>query len=195
MNGKMLVAVAAVALGAVASGCKKQNQPVPVGSAPAEWKPALQRGDQAMGALQKSLFDKLQAAMSAGGPAAAITVCRDDAQEISAAVAQKQGIQMGRTSHKLRNPKNAPRDWVKPLLASAEGKKVQQVQPMAVDLGDRIGMVKPLGVMPLCVSCHGPKERIPADVQAVIAQAYPEDAAVGFAEGDFRGFIWAEIPK
>lgn len=198
------------------SGCKKE-EPVPttaapepaakpaptavkqeaiaVSAAPAEWKPALERGEKAMTTLQKTLFVKLQGAMTDGGVPAAIAVCRDDAEKLSAGVAKSEGLQLGRTSHKVRNPNNAPRDWVKPLLADAEGKKVEQVQPMAVDLGDRIGMVKPLGVQPLCVSCHGPKDRIPADVQAVIAQAYPEDQATGFAEGDFRGFIWTEIPK
>ena len=169
--------------------------PVPVSSAPAEWKGALERGDQAIGALQKTLFEKLQAGMAAGGAPGAINFCRDTAQAVSTEVQKQQGIALGRTSHRLRNPKNAPREWVKPLLASAEGKEVKDLQPLAVDLGDRIGMVKPMGVMPLCLSCHGAREQIPPKVQAVLDSAYPEDKAVGFSEGDFRGYIWAEIPK
>jgi mono/diheme cytochrome c family protein len=33
------------------------------------------------------------------------------------------------------------------------------------------------------------------EVEAFLRTAYPDDRAVGFDEGDVRGFIWAEAPR
>jgi hypothetical protein len=30
---------------------------------------------------------------------------------------------------------------------------------------------------------------------AALAGAYPQDRATGFAPGDLRGWMWAEVPK
>ncbi len=181
---------------AVLAACSREPAKVTsLADAPAAWKEPIARSERAMGALQQALLQRLTAALSQGGPAAAITVCRDEAQAESARVQRDEGVALGRTSHQLRNPSNAPRPWVAPLLERAAGKPAAEVEAQVVDLGDRLGVVKPIGVMPLCVSCHGASERIPADVQQVLARAYPQDRAVGFSEGDFRGFLWAEVPK
>ena len=42
--------------------------------------------------------------------------------------------------------------------------------------------------------CHGPAEMIDDEILIAIAEHYPQDEAVGFAEGDLRGWIWAEVP-
>jgi hypothetical protein len=84
---------------------------------------------------------------------------------------------------------------VKPLLEQAAGRKVGDVQPMVVDLGDRVGVVRPIGVAAACTTCHGTAAKRPAALAAVLATQYPDDRAVGFEEGDFRGFFWAEVPK
>ena len=52
--------------------------------------------------------------------------------------------------------------------------------------------VEPIRVQGLCLTCHGAS--LPAPVAARIAELYPEDQAVGFAEGDLRGLFWAEFP-
>ena len=36
---------------------------------------------------------------------------------------------------------------------------------------------------------------IPDDVSAILKQSYPDDQATGFATGDIRGWVWAEVPK
>jgi mono/diheme cytochrome c family protein len=66
---------------------------------------------------------------------------------------------------------------------------------VAVDLGDRVGVLQPLATGALCTSCHGTAERVPDDVKAFLRAAYPGDNAFGFAEGDLRGFVWAEAPR
>jgi hypothetical protein len=68
------------------------------------------------------------------------------------------------------------------------------VEPTIVDLGDRVGVLRPIGTAGVCLQCHGPVSRLSPDVLAYLAQAYPDDRAVGFEEGDLRGFAWAEAP-
>jgi hypothetical protein len=42
--------------------------------------------------------------------------------------------------------------------------------------------------------CHGPREMIADEVQTALSAHYPEDRAVGFSEGDLRGWFWIEVP-
>lgn len=159
--------------------------------------PALpvQRAEAAMTALQRQLSARLLAEMGKGGPAAAVKVCRDEAQALTAKVVAEQGIEIGRTSHRLRNPANAPRPWVAKLLPAYAGRKADEVGLQAVDLGDRVGVVKPLPTQPLCLGCHGERGAMAPEVREMVASAYPQDAATGFTAGEVRGLIWAEVPR
>ena len=44
-----------------------------------------------------------------------------------------------------------------------------------------------------CLACHGAPEQIPAEVAAILAERYPDDQATGYAVGDLRGALWAEV--
>lgn len=156
---------------------------------------AAARAEAATTALQRQLSARLLAEMGKGGPAAAVKVCRDEAQAITAEVVAEQGIEIGRTSHRLRNPANAPRPWVAKLLPSYAGRKAEEVGPQTVDLGDRVGVVKPLPMQPLCLGCHGERSAMAPAVREIIASAYPQDEAMDFAAGEVRGLIWAEVPR
>jgi cytochrome c553 len=162
---------------------------------PATLQPALARAEQGMNALQAALLARLREQMAAGGPSSAVTVCRDEAPAITARVAREQGIALGRTSHGLRNPGNAAPSWAAALVAQAAGTKAGSHSVRVFDLGDRVGVVRPIGFVEMCASCHGPQASIPAPVREVLATAYPSDAAVGFAAGDLRGWMWAEVKQ
>lgn len=84
---------------------------------------------------------------------------------------------------------------MKPLLDQAAGLKASTVKVVVVDPGDAIGVVRPIGVTAACTVCHGTSAKRPALLKAALATQYPIDQAVGFEEGDFRGFFRAEVPK
>jgi len=44
-----------------------------------------------------------------------------------------------------------------------------------------------------CLLCHG--DPIDASLAAALAERYPADAAIGYAEGDLRGAFWVEVPS
>jgi len=136
---------------------------------------------QLMSALVKGLKD---------GPASAITVCSELAPKIAGELSTA-GVTIGRTSHRLRNPANAPEPWMAPLLekyAADPGLDGPTLVPLP-DGGH--GYVEPITVRPACLACHGTE--IDPEVKGQIADLYPDDRAHGFAAGDFRGLFWARI--
>lgn len=152
---------------------------------------AFARAGEAAQKLGGALKQRLQAAMQEGGPEAAINVCADHAQQITAE-AQAQGVRVGRASLRLRNPKNKGPAWVEAWLAAQGERPVAGLEPVRVVEGGTARLLKPIGVEPLCVTCHGPAESLPPGVKALLEQRYPDDRAVGYAAGELRGALWAE---
>ena len=127
----------------------------------------------------------------AEGPEPAIDACRVEAPRVTRSVAPA-GITLGRTSHRLRNPDNAPAEWMVPLLEEFERSEPMPGASRTVDLGPRgTGYVEPIYVQPLCATCHG--ENVEPALLARIREHYPRDEAIGFRIGEFRGLFWAVV--
>lgn len=140
-------------------------------------------------ALFARLSGRLTEVMQAEGPAAAIEVCSREAAEVARSVGEEQGVTIGRTAIKLRNPKNAPPDWVQPFVEK------RTAEPQFVDLPDgHTGALLPIKLKSKCLACHGTTDTIPADVKTKLAELYPDDQATGFGEGDLRGWFWVVVP-
>lgn len=194
MRAPLLISFAVVGLlGCQDSKPSGQQQSWPLEQAPAEVRPAVERATASFAALQQSLTQRLQAAMAEGGPTAAIEVCRTAAQPLTAEVAKTQELEVGRTSHKLRNEKNAPRAWAADYVSTHAGRKAAEVQGRVFELGGRVGVLKPIPTGALCLTCHG--QQVSEELQQKIVAAYPADRATGFSEGELRGFFWAEVPR
>jgi signal transduction histidine kinase len=195
----LVVAFVMLAVGTPVSMAPAQVGKEPVvykeADAPEALKPAVARATQAMQALQTTLLARLRRELDAGGPTAAVDVCRNEAQAMTLQVAREQGMAMGRTSHQLRNPLNAPRPWARAIVEAAAGKRAADVTGHVVDLGDRVGVLRPIGTAEMCTHCHGAPDVVQRAIGRVLADAYPADRAVGFAPGDLRGWIWVEVPK
>ena len=152
----------------------------------------LSRAQSTLAPLKEQLVDALTGALEEGGPTNAIHICRDRAPEIAAELSVG-GVRMGRTSHKLRNPDNAPEPWVEPLL-QAYLENPTDTRPRAVYIDDStIGYVEPIYVMSFCLICHGPS--IEPDLLAEIDSVYPEDQATGFKANELRGLFWVALPR
>lgn len=146
-----------------------------------------ERSVAAISSLRTGLGRALRGALE-DGPEAAIDVCRHEAPRLSADVGE--GLRIGRTSHRLRNPRNAPEPWMLPLLEAFRSGALPPGAPHSVDLGARgIATVVPITMQPLCTTCHG--DAVDPALRARILERYPEDDAVGFAVGEFRGMFWA----
>jgi hypothetical protein len=163
-----------------------------IDQAPAKLAASVEIADAAMRALQQRLSARLLDEMKKGGPARALGVCRDEAQTLTAEIARVQGARVGRTSDRLRNPGNAAPSWAERFVEAGAGRKAVSVEAVVLDLGDRVGVLRPIPTAAPCLQCHGRAERLSPDVRAFLKAAYPQDRATGFVAGDLRGFIWAE---
>jgi len=152
----------------------------------------MDRAQQTLAPFKEELVDTLMGTLQEGSPAEAIHVCRDRAPEIAARLSVN-GVRMGRTSHKTRNPANAPEPWVEPLLA-AYLEDPTNTKPRAVYVDDStLGYVEPIYVVHFCLSCHGPS--IEPTLLEEIQSVYPEDQAIGFRSDELRGLFWVTLPR
>jgi len=180
-----LVATVAVTL---AAGCSTQSPTAP--AAPAPDLAVEERARAALQPLKQNLLAELSGAMERG-PVEALDVCRLRAPEIAAGLS-RDGIRVGRTSHRPRNPRNAPEPWMEPLLdAYLDDPAEREPRTIEIDAAT-VGYVEPIYVKPLCLTCHG--TALDADVEAKLTELYPEDRATGFTTGDFRGMFWVTLP-
>ncbi len=129
----------------------------------------LARGAELLMPFKKDLQQALKGGL-AEGPASAIQVCRVKAPGIADALSVD-GVRMGRSSHKLRNPDNTAPDWVTPIM-QAYLEDASSREPRAVELDDnRWGYVEPIMTQPLCLTCHG--SELAPEVAAQIARTLP----------------------
>ena len=168
----------------------------PVRQAPAELHSAISHADLVIVEMQGAVLHELSDAIARRG--------RDGRASVSATWTRRPSFSAsaGRaarspacTSDRLRNPANAPRAWAAPFVAAHAGKRAATVEGFVVDLGDRIGVLRPIAEQAMCASCHGAPEQLAPGVDLVRRQRYPADRAVGFRDGEIRGWFWVETAK
>jgi len=149
-------------------------------------------------ALVGKLGAALKQEMAAGGPAQAVTVCRDIAPALAGELSRETGARVARVSLKTRNPLlGQPDSWEQQVLMefdrrAAAGEKIESMEHAeTVDepQGRVFRYMKALPVQPLCLSCHGGEATLADPVRAALAQQYPHDRATGYAPGQVRGAV------
>ena len=145
----------------------------------------------------QSLQAELKSGLADGGPAAAITVCKDRAPQIASELSRMSGAKVSRTSLRYRNPANAPEPWQAVVLRDFE----TQADILAADApleyfdAGTDGSAQYLRAIPtggVCLACHG--AAVSVGVQESLEAHYPHDLAVGYALGDIRGAFSVRWP-
>lgn len=149
--------------------------------------------DAAINALATTLRAELLGAMKEGGPQKGMEVCSKKAQALGAQVEEESGVSVGRSSLRLRNPKNAPRPWVKRWLEETGERKVAGLEQKTWREDGHIRALRPIPVEAPCLACHGPRDSLSPEVTRLLDENYPQDQALGYAAGDLRGVFWAEV--
>lgn len=158
------------------------------------------RAEGAAKDLGQQLRAALVAKMEAAGPVAAIDFCRDEAPTIAAAVGEKHGVRLGRTSSRTRSPANAPTPWQQAVLndfaaqaqAGTPPPQLRYASSEQLPAGVALRYMQGIGTEAPCLICHG--EAVAEPVALAIKTRYPGDAATGFREGQLRGAFWVEVP-
>jgi len=149
--------------------------------------------------FSEKLKSQLLGAIKAEGPVKAIEVCKVAAPAI-ASEASTGGWSVGRTSLKLRNPKNAPDEWEKQTLEFFEAEKAKGADASKLERSEvaakngvrKFRFMKAIPTAEFCLTCHGREVKEP--VKAKLAELYPNDQATGFSLGDVRGAFTLSKP-
>ncbi len=150
-----------------------------------------QQALSATGEFAGQLKQALQAAMQDGGPEAAVAICQTLAPKIAANLSAETGLDISRTSLKVRNRGNRAKPWQQAVLNDFEQQKqtgtpINELTFVAVsDDSETLRMMKAIGTEAVCLTCHG--DKIDSGLQAEINRRYPTDRATGFQHGDIRG--------
>ncbi len=174
------IAAAAALIAFLTAG---SSRPLAPADAPSDLRPALERAERAV----RAAACDAERRFGEGDPDANASRCAD-----AAAVPD---VKVGRTSARLRNPENAPPPWARTYVAETDGRKATDVPAAAFDLGDRVGLLRPIEIRRRCLGCHAAPGALSPGTRAWLRRAYPRDRALGYALGDLRGFWWAEAPK
>jgi hypothetical protein len=153
-------------------------------------------------AVPPKLLEVLNAEIVKGGPASAVAVCNEKAPQMAKAASEKSGWTIRRVSERNRNPKAVPDAWELAALQDFDqrvlaGEKAANLEKFAVVESNGVKeyrFVKALPVQQVCLACHGPAEKISADVAERLKTLYPADKAVGYSLGQIRGAITLRKP-
>ena len=152
----------------------------------------IQTGNHLVALTFDTLRNSLLKAIGDQGLDGAISFCNERAYPLTHIYTDSASIR--RTSIKFRNPDNQPDSLELRMLISMEQKQVLNGQPAAVivrdDKRELVHFFKPIIVQPMCLNCHGKSDRfIQQPTLQRINQLYPDDLAIDYEEGDFRG-LW-----
>jgi nitrate reductase cytochrome c-type subunit len=152
--------------------------------------------------LGKTLKGEVVKNMKANGPVSTAYFCYKNAEKLTKKVnaTYKKGISVKRISLKNRDKNNYPSSkdeiaMLKKLSAQAKaGKKLPKLIVEKIS-DNHYKVYKPIFVGKKCIVCHGDAKHRSKEAYKIIKEKYPNDKAVGYKVGDFRGAFVANIIK
>lgn len=161
---------------------------------------ALGRARTAADGLMTELRKELVAAMDAGGPLNAVSVCAERAPEI-ASIHQTDGLSIRRVSERVRNAGDRPDDYETAQLVrfaearAADGAGIDELAEVVTgaDGSRTLRYMKPIYIAKPCLHCHGDEAQMDPALLAKIRELYPQDEATGYAQGDLRGAVTVTV--
>jgi hypothetical protein len=137
------------------------------------------------------------------GPLKAVAVCKYTVPEITSAISRRTGWRVTRVSLRPRNPGLAgPDAWEQKVLMEfdrrvEQGEKAETLEHAEIvqePAGRFFRYMKALPVAPVCMTCHGPPEKMSEALRVQLANEYPFDKAVGATVGQVRGATTVKRP-
>ncbi len=148
--------------------------------------------------LLTSLKTELQTALVTGDVENAIGICNIKALKITDSIAANSSIKVDikRTTDKPRNILNAPDQYEQKALEYyntivQSGNNFPEYYVQKIENEDKLSynFYKPLIMDNVCLLCHGDESSMNNDLKEHLQKLYPEDKALGYKTGDFRGLV------
>lgn len=139
--------------------------------------------------------------IDAKGHAGAVRSCGELAASIAADMEASEGLAIRRTALRVRNADNQAdafeRGWLESTADTTLDNPAYAFHaeiPAAEGQAAEYRYLAAIYTQTLCLTCHGTPEQIPVEVQAALAEIYPDDQATGYAPGSMRGAVSVRIP-
>lgn len=144
----------------------------------------------------KKLSGQLKTAMNDGGVQNAIGFCKAAALPLTNSLSTEHNAVIKRTSLKLRNPQNSP-DSLEAIMLDmyhimSRMRNPVMVPKLLVKNESKIQFYAPIMIAnETCLKCHGTiGQTMKAEDYDIIKQNYPNDKAIDYKLGEFRG-MWS----
>jgi len=161
---------------------------------------ALAKAKSTAEGLMKDLIGLLFSTLDAEGPSGAVRICAEVAQDRTARHA-RDGIYVRRVSQKVRNQANRPDAIELQKLEQLEALHQQRKLPTELvevqansDGTRQLHYLRPIVILERCLACHGPRDKMQPEVRELLSRRYPDDRAVDYRVGDFRGAVSVRVP-
>lgn len=153
----------------------------------------LEQGKKIAGATFAALSSALQKALAEGGVQEALSYCNIAALPLTDSLSEVHQATIRRSSLQLRNPANTPSKEEMTMLETYQrmAKANQPLKPTVKRTDAAIHFYAPIKINAFCLQCHGKVGKdISEEDYAFINKLYPEDRAIDYEDGHFRG-IWS----
>ena len=181
-----------IAAALLAHGCAQEQDGANVGAEEELVERSGELANQFQGALQK----ELATALGDGGPIGAVKVCQSAAPAIAQQLSQDSGGVVRRIARKNRNPGGGLPEELDALYRQLEAAPMDEGKPRAVHKMQD-GRLTYMRAIPMkeqpCSACHG--SAIDPELKAAIAEAYPDDRALGFQPEELRGAFLVQLEQ
>ncbi len=159
-------------------------------------------GEKAINRVAITLVNEVNAAVAKSGADKAVDFCHLKALPMTGQIiaGMPRVTAVKRTSLRLRNPANAPDAHEKVALSKVE-RDIEDGNPpkLLMQRIERPGekpewrLYRPMAVAPQCLTCHGPSDSLSPELKARLAERYPDDKALDYTAGQWRGLIRVSI--
>ena len=149
----------------------------------------LALGDSISNNAQMVLLSNVGKQIQENGVVEAVGFCNEKAIFLTDSLSNK-SIKIQRISDKNRNPVNALKSEID-KKAWNELQKNPDNKQLVLQEKNTVYYYKSISIgMPTCLMCHGNKQTdISSETLEIINLKYPQDQAIGYKMGDFRG-MW-----
>lgn len=151
-----------------------------------------ERAAAAMRSVGGQMMQRVVSVAAEQGYPAAIEVCSNEALGFAQAAQEEFDLRIGRTSTRLRNPSNEVPLWATPHIAAQATASAPMGEFLRGPEG-QLGVLKPIMLGAVCANCHGTQDVMATGVREALALRYPRDQAIGYREGELRGWFWMEV--
>jgi hypothetical protein len=172
----------ALLIGALSFSCQNESQLKYI-----QDKDVLAQGKEISMMSFKALSGELKKAINNGGPINGVEVCNKKAMQITDSLSNAFGVEIKRTSLKLRNQNNKADNLENMQLLKWSNSENHELKPVLFEVENGVEFMAPITLGPPCMACHGNPEKMDAELKSLIDEKYPEDKATGFNIGDLRG--------